>query len=38
MLLGTLDFADGKGTFQKVLLYEINVNPANGWIRLTAVS
>lgn len=22
ILLGTLDFADGKGTFQKVLLYE----------------
>ena len=38
ILLGTLDFADGKGTFQKVLHYETNVNTASGWIRLTAVS
>ena len=26
ILLGTLDFADGKGTFQKVLLYEDSMN------------
>lgn len=37
ILLGTLDFADGKATFQKVLLYETGVNAASGWIPLTAV-
>ena len=36
ILLGTLDFADGKGTFQKVLLNKTRVNAASGWIRLTA--
>ena len=36
ILLGTLDFADGKGTFQKVLLYESSFNTSSGWVRLTA--
>lgn len=36
ILLGTLDFADGKGIFQKVFLDERGVNAATGWIRLTA--
>ena len=36
ILLGTLDFADGKGIFQKVFLVERGVNAATGWIRLTA--
>ena len=38
ILLGTLDFADGKGTFQKVSLYEMSVNTSSGLIRLTAFS
>lgn len=37
ILLGTLDFADGKATFQKVLNYESGFYAAGGWIRLTAV-
>ena len=37
ILLGTLDFADGKGTFQKVLVNESGVNAINGWLRLTAL-
>lgn len=36
ILLGTLDFADGKGTFQKVLLYESSFNTSSGWVQLTA--
>lgn len=36
ILLGTLDFADGKGTFQKVLLYGSSFNTSSGWVRLTA--
>ena len=37
ILLGTLDFADGKGTFQKVMDYDNSINTFSGWIRLTAV-
>ena len=36
ILLGTLDFADGKGTFQKVFFYDSSVDTSSGWIRLTA--
>ena len=36
ILLGTLDFADGKGIFQKVLL-ENCVSVRSGWIWLTAI-
>lgn len=38
ILLGTLDFADGKGIFQKVCLYENWHECASGRIRLTIVS
>ncbi len=37
ILLGTLDFADGKGTFQKVLSYERGITGCGRWIRLTAI-
>ena len=30
ILLGTLDFADGKGTFQKVIFYENGMNAPRG--------
>ena len=35
ILLGTLDFADGKGTFQKVLINGSTLNSSSDSIRLT---
>ena len=36
ILLGTLDFSEGKGTFQKVAYCEASYNACGGWTGLTA--